>query len=106
MGYRKFIAAIALSAILLTACARDDQAELRGSLYFAAGNYLALLDLRDGSLLELAWRGTRPIPMPDGSERKFLLDGDTVILRGCCTAPHFRVGFGECAGQILPAAGG
>ncbi len=49
MGHRNFIAAMAVAAILLAACARDDQAELRGSLYFAAGNYLALLDLRDGS---------------------------------------------------------
>ncbi|MBT8095084.1 MAG: hypothetical protein KJP08_09755 [Gammaproteobacteria bacterium] len=49
MGLRKLIATIAATAILLPACAPDDQAELRGSLYFAAGNYLALLDLRDGS---------------------------------------------------------
>lgn len=43
----------ALAAILLVtlagACDRNDQPELRGSLYFAAGNYLAQLDLRDGS---------------------------------------------------------
>jgi hypothetical protein len=45
MRFRKLIA---LMAILLSACAPDEQAELRGSLYFAAGNYLASLDLRDG----------------------------------------------------------
>lgn len=34
----------------------------------------------------------------------FLEDGDTVILRGCCERPGFRrIGFGECAGTILPA---
>jgi hypothetical protein len=49
MGPGKYIATIAFSAILLSACTPDDHAELRGSLYFAAGNYLALLDLRDGS---------------------------------------------------------
>jgi fumarylacetoacetase len=55
-----------------------------------------------GSMLELTWRGTRPIAMPDGSERRFLLDGDTCILRGWCTNGQVRVGFGEAAGQVLP----
>ena len=49
MRLRSLIATIAFMAILLSACAPDDQGELRGSLYFAAGKYLAVLDLRDGS---------------------------------------------------------
>ena len=49
MRFRKLIATVAFTAIPLAACAPDDEAELRGSLYFAAGNYLAVLDLRDGS---------------------------------------------------------
>lgn len=49
MGPRTRIAATILSVILVPACAPDEHDELRGSLYFAAGNYLALLDLRDGS---------------------------------------------------------
>ena len=56
-----------------------------------------------GSMLELAWRGTRPLPLADGSERKFLLDGDTVIMRGHATKEGVRIGFGEVHGLILPA---
>lgn len=56
-----------------------------------------------GSLLELTWRGTEPIKLPDGEERKFLLDGDTLIISGYCQGEGFRVGFGEVTGKILPA---
>ncbi|SMC00220.1 fumarylacetoacetate hydrolase [Hymenobacter roseosalivarius DSM 11622] len=56
-----------------------------------------------GSMLELAWKGTRPIPLADGSERTFLLDGDTVIMRGFAKKDGVRVGFGEVSGMILPA---
>ena len=56
-----------------------------------------------GSLLELAWRGTRPLPLPDGSERQFLLDGDTVTMRGHATKDGVRIGFGEVRGTVLPA---
>lgn len=56
-----------------------------------------------GSLLELTWRGTDPIELPTGETRKFLEDGDEVILRGWCEAPGFRrIGLGECHGVILP----
>jgi len=54
-----------------------------------------------GSLLELAWRGERPIKLPSGEERKFLADGDTVILRAWCEGDGPRIGFGRCAGTIL-----
>ena len=56
-----------------------------------------------GSLLELAWRGTRPVPLADGSERTFLLDGDTVIMRGFAEKDGVRIGFGEVRGTITPA---
>lgn len=56
-----------------------------------------------GSLLELTWRGERPLNLPDGQQRSFLQDGDTLILRGWCQGEGYRVGFGECAGTILPA---
>jgi fumarylacetoacetase len=56
-----------------------------------------------GSMLELAWRGTRPITLPDGSERKFILDGDTVTLRGYAEKDGVRIGFGEVSGLVLPA---
>lgn len=57
-----------------------------------------------GCLLERTWRGTQPIKLPDGSERKFLQDGDEVVMRAYCEAPgKRRIGFGECRGVILPA---
>jgi fumarylacetoacetase len=56
-----------------------------------------------GSMLELTWRGTRPLQLPDGTERKFLLDGDTVTIRGHAAQNGVRIGFGECVGKILPA---
>jgi fumarylacetoacetase len=56
-----------------------------------------------GSMLELAWRGTKPITLNDGSERKFILDNDTVIMRGHCEANGIRIGFGEVSAKILPA---
>jgi fumarylacetoacetase len=55
-----------------------------------------------GSLLELTWRGARPIALPSGETRAFLEDGDTVILRGEARAPGRRVGFGEVRGTIVP----
>ena len=58
-----------------------------------------------GSMLEISWRGTKPVAMPDGSERKFLRDGDTVILRGWCEQDGLRIGFGEASGKVLPAVG-
>lgn len=56
-----------------------------------------------GSMLELTWRGQNPLTMKDGSERKFINDNDTVILRGYAKNNEVRIGFGECTGKILPA---
>merc|ERR1712048_371565 len=56
-----------------------------------------------GSLLEQSWRGTQKIRLVDGSERTFLEDGDTVVMRGFCQGDGFRIGFGDCSGTILPA---
>ena len=55
-----------------------------------------------GSMLELSWRGTQPITMPDGSERKIILDSDTLIMRGYCSNDAMRVGFGEVKEKVLP----
>jgi fumarylacetoacetase len=55
-------------------------------------------------MLELTWRGTEPIPLTDGSERKFLQDGDTVTMTGWCQGDGYRVGFGSVTGTVLPAA--
>jgi fumarylacetoacetase len=57
-----------------------------------------------GCLLEMTWRGTEPLELPTGETRRFLEDGDEVILRGWCEAPGFRrIGLGECRGIITPA---
>ncbi|MFN8276976.1 MAG: fumarylacetoacetase [Chitinophagales bacterium] len=56
-----------------------------------------------GSMLEISWQGKKPVVMPDGSERRFLQDGDTVVMRGYGLKDGIRIGFGECSGQILPA---
>jgi len=56
-----------------------------------------------GSMLELAWAGSKPLPMNDGSERKFIEDNDTVIMRGFAQKENIRVGFGEVRAKILPA---
>ncbi|XP_039756256.1 fumarylacetoacetase [Pararge aegeria] len=57
-----------------------------------------------GSMLELSWKGTKPIRLQNGEERKFLQDGDTVILRGYCVNEiGVRLGFGKCEGKLLPA---
>lgn len=55
-----------------------------------------------GSMLELAWMGTKPIIMKDGSERKFINDGDTVIMRGSAEKDGVKVGFGEVTAKVLP----
>ena len=54
-------------------------------------------------MLELAWKGTKPVQMKDGSERKFIKDGDTVIMRGYSEKDGVRVGFGEVSAKVLPA---
>ena len=56
-----------------------------------------------GSMLEISWRGTKPVDMPDGSQRRFINDGDTVIMRGWGKKDGVRIGFGACVGKILPA---
>ncbi|MBK9257998.1 MAG: fumarylacetoacetase [Saprospiraceae bacterium] len=54
-----------------------------------------------GSMLEIAWKGTKPIQMPDETERKFIQDGDTVIMTGYCENGEIRIGFGECSAKII-----
>ncbi|MEO9531171.1 MAG: fumarylacetoacetase [Crocinitomicaceae bacterium] len=56
-----------------------------------------------GSMLEISWKGTKPFKMSDGTERKFLQDGDTVIMRGHCQNDEVKIGFGEVSTKILPA---
>jgi fumarylacetoacetase len=54
-----------------------------------------------GCLLELTWRGTEPLALPTGEARRFLEDGDEVLMRGTCERDGFRrIGLGECRGIV------
>jgi fumarylacetoacetase len=55
-----------------------------------------------GSMMELSWKGTKPLKMKDGTERKFIHDGDTIIMRGYCEKDNLRIGFGEVRTKVLP----
>ncbi|MDD5363598.1 MAG: fumarylacetoacetase [Ignavibacteria bacterium] len=55
-----------------------------------------------GSMLELTWRGTEPLTLPTGEERKFIEDGDTVIMSAYCENKEYRIGFGEVKTKIIP----
>lgn len=56
-----------------------------------------------GSMLELSWRGTKPLKLDDGLERKFVMDNDTITMYGYAENNDYRIGFGECKTTILPA---
>lgn len=56
-----------------------------------------------GSMLEISWQGTKSIQMPDGTERKFINDFDTIIIKGFAEKNGLRIGFGESVTTVLPA---
>ena len=55
-----------------------------------------------GSMLELSWKGSKPVQLVEGGQRKFIEDGDTVIMKGFAEKDGIRVGFGEVEGKVLP----
>lgn len=55
-----------------------------------------------GSLLELTWNEEKHLHLPNGGHRTFLVDGDTITLRGYAEKNNVRIGFGDCTGTILP----
>lgn len=55
-----------------------------------------------GSMLELSWNGKNPIKLSDGTQRTFIEDGDTIVMRGYADKNGVRIGFGDCSGKILP----
>lgn len=58
-----------------------------------------------GSMLELAWRATKPLTMEEtGEQRCWLEDGDTLTLMGWAEGDGYRVSLGECSARIGPAA--
>jgi fumarylacetoacetase len=79
---------------------------LRPGDLIASGTVSGEAEDSRGCLLERTWRGSQPITLPGGEERRFLEDGDEVILRGRCTREGFAtIGFGECRGEVLAASG-
>lgn len=73
-----------------------------GDLY-ASGTISGPENYSFGSMLELTWRGTKPIKLKDGSERKFINDNDTVTIYGYSSNGNIRVGFGKSESKSLPA---
>ncbi|PZR56126.1 MAG: fumarylacetoacetase [Candidatus Meridianibacter frigidus] len=74
-----------------------------GDLY-ASGTISGPAERSYGSLMELTWRGQRPLKLRSGEARGFLEDGDVVTLRGWAkTEGKPRIGFGRVCGEILPA---
>ncbi len=69
-----------------------------------AGTQSGPLPEEAGSMLELSRGGRQSITLPNGEERRFLEDGDTVVMRAWCDKPgHPRIGLGECVGTLLAA---
>ena len=55
-----------------------------------------------GSMMELSWKGTKPIQLVNGQERKYLQNGDAINIRAYNETEGYRVGFGDCYGKIIP----
>jgi fumarylacetoacetase len=71
---------------------------------FGSGTLSGPLPDQAGSLLELSQGGKQPITLSNGEQRSFLLDGDTITLRGHCQRSGYRrIGFGECSATVLSA---
>ena len=73
-----------------------------GDLY-ASGTISGPTKESFGSMLELSWKGSIPVPLKNGVERKFIQDHDTVIMKGYCEKNGKRVGFGEVSTKVLPS---
>lgn len=56
-----------------------------------------------GAMIELAWGGKEPVVLPNGEERKFVHDGDSILLQGFAQGNGYTIGFGNCEGTVLPA---
>ena len=69
---------------------------------FASGTISGESENSYGSMLELSWKGTKPVKLNNGQERKFINDGDTVMLTGYGQGDGYKIGFGEVKGKIFP----
>jgi fumarylacetoacetase len=71
---------------------------------FASGTVSGETKDSRGCMLERTWRGTEPLALPTGETRRFLEDGDEIVMRGWCEREGFRrIGFGDCRGIVAPA---
>jgi fumarylacetoacetase len=78
---------------------------LRAADLLASGTVSGADKSARGCLLELTSRGKEPVTLPSGELRKFLEDGDEVIICGFCDRDGFRrIGLGTCRGTIAPAS--
>ena len=75
---------------------------IRGGDLIGSGTISGPTEGSYGSMLELAWKGTKPLLLNDGTERRFIFDGDTVVMRGHCQNEGLRIGFGEVKSTLLP----
>ena len=69
----------------------------------ASGTISGATEESRGCMLELTWRGTNPLKLPNGETRKWLDDGDTLAITGWCDGDDYRIGFGEVIGRIIAA---
>ncbi|BAQ72667.1 fumarylacetoacetase [Pseudomonas sp. Os17] len=78
--------------------------QLQAGDLFGSGTLSGPQSGQFGSLLEITEGGKKPIELASGEVRKFLEDGDEIILRGRCRREGFAsIGFGECRGTVQPA---
>lgn len=76
-------------------------ATIRAGDLFGTGTISGSQPRTQGSLIELTWRGTKPLALPGGETRGFLEDGDTVVIRGRALRGDARIGLGEVVGTVV-----
>lgn len=76
---------------------------LRPGDLFGSGTISGTESGTEGSILEQTKGGKVPISLQGGEERKFLQDGDSIVIRGWYGKENARVGFGEVSGKIEAA---
>jgi len=76
---------------------------MRPGDFLASGTISGPTNKEYGSMIEICWKGTKPLDLPDNTQRKFLKDHDTVNMTGFAQGKGYRVGFGDCKGKIIPA---
>ncbi|MFL6513666.1 MAG: fumarylacetoacetase [Chthoniobacterales bacterium] len=76
---------------------------LRTGDLLASGTISGATEDSRGCMLELTWRGAKPLSLEGGENRKWLEDDDTLTIAGWCNGDGYRIGFGEVTGTVSPA---